>query len=81
MNNMEKLNLNIGIPGGDFSGSKNILTLAKAISLIKLKNYPKEIEDSLIKEISKKPSSTFDNFLKNISTHMLKIQNKKNKKN
>lgn len=77
---MEKLNLNIGIPGGEFGRSKNVLTLAKAISLIKLKSYPKEIEDSLIKEISKKPSSTFENFLKNLNTHMLKIQNKKNKK-
>lgn len=76
---MEKLNFKIGIQGEDKISSKPPLTLAKAIALIKAKEYPKVIEDSLIKEISKQPRATFADFLKNIYTHMSKIQARKNK--
>lgn len=76
---MEKLNFKVGITGENKIRSKPPLTLAKAIAAIKAKEYPKAIEDDLIKEISKQPRSTFSDFLKNIYTHMNKIQARKNK--
>lgn len=77
----EKIKFNVSVPGGQGNNPvKNPYTLKEAIQLIKLKNYPKETEDALIKLISKQPSNTYEHFLKNIYTHLNNIQTKNNNK-
>jgi len=73
-----KMNISISV-GESNPVQKKTLTLEQTISLIKLKSYPKETEDALIKILKKNPSNTYEQFLKNIYLHLNRIQQSKKK--
>ncbi len=75
----EKINLKISA-GQTSLKHKRALSLGQAIGMIKNKNYPSKIEDELIKNISRRPSNTYDKFLSNIGTHIEKIRGKQDGK-
>ncbi|RDJ35250.1 MAG: hypothetical protein DWQ19_10575 [Crenarchaeota archaeon] len=76
----EKINLRLSLGKNQKKKPENFISLSQAINKIKGKNYPAEIEEALIKKMSRQPSNTFEKFLKNINTHIGKIKDGKDKK-
>ena len=76
----ERIDFSIGVPGRSPLSSKPNLSLARAIALLKDKHYPPEIEAELIRAIKSQPSNTYENFLRNIHSHMCKLRRQKAKK-
>jgi hypothetical protein len=61
--------------GNNPLNSRPKLTLDKAINLIKKKGYTVDIEDKLIKAISRQPINTYEGFLREINRHLARIGN------
>jgi hypothetical protein len=72
----ENFNFKVTVPGSNPVNSRPKLTLAKAINLIKQKKYTIDIEDQLIKAISRQPANTYEGFLREINRHIGKISKK-----
>jgi len=70
----ENFKFKVNIPGSTPLNSKPKLTLAKAIDLIKQKNYVNDIEAQLIKAISRQPANTYEGFLREINRHIAKFK-------
>lgn len=74
---VDKINFKISVPGKSESHSFNPMTFETAKKLIYGKKYPKDIEDALIKILSKRPNNSYEKFFKDIYIHLNRIQNSK----
>lgn len=79
---MEKINLGFSVSNSNSPSHKsNALTLNQTIDLIKNKKYSKDIEERLIQVLKSRPSNSYENFLKDINSHISKIEKDYEKRN
>jgi hypothetical protein len=72
---MEKIKLDCAIAGSVPVGINQQLTLDYVIEVIKSKGYQKDVEEGLISRASKRPTGSYESFLKKIYTYINEIGN------
>jgi len=70
----EKFNFSLGVPGRNPEGTKPGVSLYTASQVIKAKKYPVSIEAGLLRLLSKQPQNTYERFLRNLYTHLRRLQ-------
>jgi len=73
----ESFNFKVNVPGANSLNSRPKLTLVKAINLIKQKGYTADMEEKLIKAITRMPVNTYEGFFKDIQRHIERISKPK----
>ena len=71
----EKLNVRVNPAGGASSHMNLPLVLKDLIKIIQAKKYPPDIEKGLIALANRQPDNTYEQFIKNIRKHIIKVQN------